>query len=454
MQNLKIDVRAPDATEQVKAVIVAAHWEDVPPDQIVVSTISGGITNALYKVCVPSDPERLPLLIRVYGDKTEMLIDRAKDNVTFELLANKGFGVPYHGVFANGRIEGYLAARALEPVEMGQREPNDLCGKIAVEVAKLHALDMPGDRSKPVIWDFLDRWYETAAAARFDASSSDPVEGAKAAAYERVNVPAFGRGLTWLKTVLPSDGNSIGQGVLERRVSELSSSIASSGHSALCKSSTQSITALKVPTLADPVAQARVDAAAVAFSVVFAHNDLLSGNVLLSEDHHQADGSPVVPSDRVQLIDYEYAGWNYFGFDVANHWAEHCGFERYPSQYPPRELQYHWYRAYMRQRGVPVPTRATYGAAAAAAASLIPGAIAAGIGGEDDVSAAFLDELYVWTNRFAPLSDAFWGLWGVMQARYSPIDFDFISFSERLARDFRVHIHEFWGDLAPEDLFT
>lgn len=48
--------------------------------------------------------------------------------------------------------------------------------------------------------------------------------------------------------------------------------------------------------------------------VVFAHNDLLLGNVVYSEK-----------TNSVTFIDYEYAGYNYQAFDIGNHFAEFIG---------------------------------------------------------------------------------------------------------------------------------
>lgn len=48
--------------------------------------------------------------------------------------------------------------------------------------------------------------------------------------------------------------------------------------------------------------------------VVFAHNDLLLGNVIYTEE-----------TNSVTLIDYEYAGFNYQAFDIGNHFAEFIG---------------------------------------------------------------------------------------------------------------------------------
>lgn len=46
--------------------------------------------------------------------------------------------------------------------------------------------------------------------------------------------------------------------------------------------------------------------------IVFCHNDLLLANVI----HN---------SNSVWFIDYEYAGYNYQAYDIANHFAEFAG---------------------------------------------------------------------------------------------------------------------------------
>lgn len=48
--------------------------------------------------------------------------------------------------------------------------------------------------------------------------------------------------------------------------------------------------------------------------VVFAHNDLLLGNVVFTEC-----------KNKVTFIDYEYASYNYQAYDIGNHFAEFVG---------------------------------------------------------------------------------------------------------------------------------
>lgn len=48
--------------------------------------------------------------------------------------------------------------------------------------------------------------------------------------------------------------------------------------------------------------------------VVYAHNDLLLGNVLYNQEQ-----------ENVVFIDYEYTAFNYQAFDISNHFAEFAG---------------------------------------------------------------------------------------------------------------------------------
>ena len=59
--------------------------------------------------------------------------------------------------------------------------------------------------------------------------------------------------------------------------------------------------------------------------VVFAHNDLLSGNILLPTGADNSDLECSIPGmepTKVHIIDYEYAAYNYRAWDLANYF---CG---------------------------------------------------------------------------------------------------------------------------------
>ncbi|CAM8908612.1 unnamed protein product [Rhodiola kirilowii] len=65
--------------------------------------------------------------------------------------------------------------------------------------------------------------------------------------------------------------------------------------------------------------------------VVFSHNDLLCGNIMVNDDE-----------GKVYLIDFEYGSYNYRGFDIGNHFNEYAGYECDYSLYPTKEEQDHF----------------------------------------------------------------------------------------------------------------
>ncbi|OMO61407.1 hypothetical protein CCACVL1_23532 [Corchorus capsularis] len=121
--------------------------------------------------------------------------------------------------------------------------------------------------------------------------------------------------------------------------------------------------------------------------VVFAHNDLLSGNLMLNDEH-----------DKLYFIDFEYGSYNYRGFDIGNHFNEYAGYDCDYSLYPSKDEQYHFFRHYLQ------PEKPY------------------------EVSEKDLEALYVETSTFMLASHLYWALWALIQARMSPIDFDYVSY--------------------------
>ncbi|XP_019052425.1 PREDICTED: probable ethanolamine kinase isoform X2 [Nelumbo nucifera] len=70
--------------------------------------------------------------------------------------------------------------------------------------------------------------------------------------------------------------------------------------------------------------------------VVFAHNDLLSGNLMLNDDE-----------EKLYFIDFEYGSYSYRGYDIGNHFNEYAGFDCDYNLYPDKDEQYHFFRHYL-----------------------------------------------------------------------------------------------------------
>jgi ethanolamine kinase len=110
-------------------------------DALKVEQLSGGITNALFKVFQP-DVEGKPLdgnsaLVRIFGDKTELVIDRVREEALMDQLLAYQVGTPLYGRFANGRVEHFLPGRSLTPDDM--TDPS-LTPLIASALAHVHSV--------------------------------------------------------------------------------------------------------------------------------------------------------------------------------------------------------------------------------------------------------------------------------------------------------------------------
>ena len=123
--------------------------------------------------------------------------------------------------------------------------------------------------------------------------------------------------------------------------------------------------------------------------VAFCHNDLLAGNII----HDAAAGD-------VHFIDYEYGAYNYRSFDIANHFCEWAGFACDYARFPTPIVQARWLRIYL--------------------AALHDGRPPS----PDDLQRA-LDEVALFTAA----AHFFWGLWALVQAAISDIDFDYMGYA-------------------------
>ncbi|KAL8625041.1 hypothetical protein ACOMHN_012050 [Nucella lapillus] len=129
-------------------------------------------------------------------------------------------------------------------------------------------------------------------------------------------------------------------------------------------------------------------------AVVFSHNDLLLKNIVYNREQ-----------ETIRFIDYEYAFLNYEAYDIGNHFCEYAGIDEVDySLYPDRDYQLQWLRRYLQFSF-----------------------LGQGRSGEE-VTEGDVERLYVQANICACASHFFWGLWALIQAKNSSIDFDFLQY--------------------------
>ncbi|XP_039266592.2 choline/ethanolamine kinase-like isoform X1 [Styela clava] len=138
--------------------------------------------------------------------------------------------------------------------------------------------------------------------------------------------------------------------------------------------------------------------------VVFCHNDVQEGNLL----HMDNTMNPV------QMIDFEYSGYNYRGFDIGNHfceWAYDYSYSEWPfylykdEDYPTKEQQINFIQSYIREY---FSTNSSHS--------------------QSDEKWQ-VDFMIKEANRFALLSHFFWAMWSVVQAKMSDISFGYMEYA-------------------------
>ena len=148
---------------------------------------------------------------------------------------------------------------------------------------------------------------------------------------------------------------------------------------------------------------------------VFGHCDLLSANVIMLP----MDGTNSGHRDagRVSFIDYEYATPCAAAFDIANHFAEWGGYDCDYNMLPTKPVRREFLTDYL----------VSYKAHS-----------------DEPVSDNMIDVLYHEVDRNRGMPGFYWGIWALIQATISRIDFDYASYAE-------VRLGEYFAWRAEED---
>ena len=142
---------------------------------------------------------------------------------------------------------------------------------------------------------------------------------------------------------------------------------------------------------------------------VFGHCDLLSANVIILPS--SASKPTNSKSETVSFIDYEYAIPCPAAFDIANHFAEWGGYDCDYNMLPTRLTR----RAFL----------AEYLASFASHSGEL-------------INTSVLNKLAEDVDRYRGMPGLYWGIWALIQATISQIDFDYSSYAE-------IRLGEYWA---------
>ncbi|KAB8201315.1 kinase-like domain-containing protein [Aspergillus parasiticus] len=365
------------------------HWEG-PENNIEFVRFTDGITNTLLKIInrkpglTEEQIDNEAVLMRAYGNHTEILIDREKMK-SHALLASYGLAPSLLARFQNGLLYRFIRGRpathedlvtasiwrgvarrlgqwhAVLPIR-GAAAPaqseaeNVFLNSVDVHPSK-HNIDFPlikPKQSGPSMWAVLQKWILALPSATDE---------------QRKRRLGLQKELEWAVSEL-DDGKGIGEDGL-----------------------------------------------------VFAHCDLLCANVIAVPSSDAPVTSAGEPTTTVQFIDYEYATPSPAAFDIANHFAEwggyDCDYNMMPTCAVRRQFLTEYVRSYTQHKGLP-----------------------------ESSQKQIIDRLYEDVDRFRGIPGLYWGIWALIQAQISQIDFDYASYAETRLGEYYAWRRELDGSRA------
>jgi len=312
--------------------------------------ISGALTNCIYVATSIGTQPVQKVLVRIYGQGLEAMFERSKEMLWLERLSKQSLVPKLLAVFGNGRFEEYLESTTLKHNTL--RDP-----KISVSIAKLlRKLHAVGNvhRYQPQ-QDAIEWW------------------------------ASIGR---WMPAT-EATVNRLRETGADERWEEID------------------LDQLKLEIQAYRQWVAKVDS-----EIVYCHNDLQYGNVLVLQE---GPGVTIPPSSHrnvgdTAFVDFEYGGYNPRGYDIANHFCEwqanyHCDEAHvlHPVKYPTLAEQKRFLREYLGHHR-----------------------------SEEQVN-----RLHQEVEAYRPASELSWALWGLVQVERTDIDFDYMGYGLGRVREFR-----------------
>ncbi|KAJ2950679.1 hypothetical protein O0L34_g8938 [Tuta absoluta] len=312
-------------TELLK--VIRPEW---PIEEVKFKTFTDGITNKLVACELNTSTDNMDniVLVRIYGNKTDLLIDRTAEIRNIKTLNVLGLAPKVYGIFQNGLAYQYYPGVTLTPESVVDAKIWPLVSK---QMAKMHKVQLSKEvKKEPVLWDKIEQFLG----------------------------------------LLPEPFNT--ESKQQRFINSFGS-----------------VTRLRIEyeRLKSHLTKPAADS-----PVVFAHNDLLLGNVIYNQDE-----------GTVSFIDYEYAAYNYQAFDIANHFNEFVGLSVDDidySKYPSKEFQTSWIRSYLTEMNDGAPANEE------------------------------VENTYRVVQYFAAASNFLWGIWSLVQLEHSTIDYDFARYAE------------------------
>ncbi|EDW78194.1 uncharacterized protein Dwil_GK24872, isoform A [Drosophila willistoni] len=279
-----------------------------------------GDSSSLKRLHAPKQEPR-EVLLRIYGQThgDHALESMITESVVFALLSERNFGPKLHGIFPGGRIEQYIPARSLATTEMGEAR---ISMKIAEKMGEIHSLNIPMSKEPDWIWNCMNRWLASLDSIVKGKIESKPNSSVLHKQRDLMRTIDYVKEMAWLRSVI------------EKGVYPV----------VFCHNDLQEGNILlRQPTAGQGERTPRISLSSLRSNFDETLGDSLDGNSNISEpdvnrkssrasspcaeldttDDSALDASFTLDNEPdLIIIDFEYCAYNYRGFDLANHFIE------------------------------------------------------------------------------------------------------------------------------------
>ncbi|KAK6592994.1 ethanolamine [Botrytis cinerea] len=278
-----------------------------------------GITNTLLKVInqrpglTKEEIDNEAVLLRAYGQGTDLIIDRERETQNHELLTQYNLAPALLARFKNGMLYRFIRGAVTSPADLRQQR---IWRGVARRLAEWHAV-VPclatNHEVQPTEINGSEQFAFPAALGKVEPALQSAIDNA-APGKPAPNVWTVMQ--KWIYALpVGSEVEKTRQATLQKELTRLVAELSNR------------------PGLGEN-------------SLVFAHCDLLSGNVIVQP---QPTGTTTPAAvETVSFIDYEYATPSPAAFDIANHFAEWGGFDCEHQYMPTRAERLDFIREYIR----------------------------------------------------------------------------------------------------------
>ncbi|KAK6530169.1 hypothetical protein TWF694_003536 [Orbilia ellipsospora] len=421
--------------------LILTLFPDWDPAHLDFIRFTDGITNTLLK-CVhkqistdqstgqekTSIDESESALLRAYGKGTNVLIDRSRECQNHFYLAQHALAPPLLARFNNGLIYRFVPGRVTSPADLSTPR---VYTAVAKRLGQWHAqIDTKG------LMDALD--------AMGPRRRISPDSGVPELIYDSIDSDDDILGLERsAEDGETANNNGATNGVTEKTVEP--------GESELWITLDKWITALPENTeeerekkegLRRELEWVEENAGLNGLGeIVFGHCDLLSGNVIvLPKKGRRGNVGGFCPADiggeeetQVTFIDYEYAIPTERAFDIANHFSEWTGFDCDYNLIPMSAARRAFVKAYLES----FHSFKSQQSPSSSSASV----------DEKEVQ-RLMDEV----DSFRGIPGFYWGIWALIQATISQIDFDYAAYAELRLKEYFDWKEAFVGGVGEASL--